>query len=203
MAENTRYKNHAAVTGYPKVIILEEPKGKKPYLNIEASIPLPGGSLTAYGKMRGDESEIRSLHDFHKANPAMPIDMKGVISQFKSKDPESRLITNFTLFRWSPYVGTASGFKAAFVIRGEIISKDTTNGTITISQPSQGTDQEEGSLTLYLEDTKDIEELEAGAFIEVKGMLKPKTLEDRYGESTSPIRPYIEEISTVGKKTPM
>jgi len=201
MAENTKFKNHAAVTGYPKVITLEEPPGKKPYLNIELSIPFIGGSLTAYGKMRGDETEIRSLHDFHKANPAMPIDMKGVITQFEGA--QSRLITNFTLFRWAPYVGPSNGLKAAFVLRGELVRKDSANGTITISQPPQAGEEKEGSLTVHLENPKEIENLETGTYIEVKGMLKPKTLEDRYGESTSPIMPYVEEISIVEEKVPM
>ncbi|GER94824.1 hypothetical protein A45J_2711 [hot springs metagenome] len=199
MTEAIKYKNHAAVTGYPKVIALEEPPGKKPYLNIELSIPLIGGSLTAYGKMRGDETEIRSLQDFHKANPAMPIDLKGMIAQFEGA--QNRLITNFTFFRWSPYVGPASGLKAAFVLRGELVKKDSSNGTITISQPRQA--QEEVSLTVHLENHKEIENLETGTFIEVKGMLKPKTLEDRYGESTSPIRPYAEEIFIVEEKVPI
>jgi hypothetical protein len=201
MAENTKFKNHAAVTGYPKVITLEELPGKKPYLNIEVSIPFPGGSLTAYGKMRGDETEIRSLHNFHKANPAMPIDMKGVIAQFKGA--VDRLITNFTLFRWAPYVGPSDGLKAAFVLSGELINKDSANSTITISQPPQAGEEKGGSLTVYLKNLKECEELETGTFIEVKGMLKPKTLEDRYGESTSPIRPYVEEISIVEEKVPM
>ena len=191
-----KYKNNATVLGIPKSVILEEPPGKKSYLSLEVMCPSKDGSLIAYGKMRGDENEIKSLEAFVKSNPGSPIKLRGVITQFKSNEEEGKLLTNYTFFRWEPAV--LAEFKAVFVVRGELLRKNTSNGDgiLTISQLQQGSEQPD-ELVLYTSDLKEMNEFKEGTFIELKGRLKAKTPEDEYCEATSSIKPYAERISSV------
>ncbi len=201
--EEQRHKNFGFVSGIPKNVTFEGAKRKKRYLSFEVMCPGHDGSLTAYGRMRGDETELKSFHTFCEKNPGSPVRLKGVINQFTSNDEGARRLTNFTFFRWEPAV--TGDYKAAFVVIGELLGKDISEGegmlTITISRPTnqEGEEQTESEpLVFHVINSKEIEELTEGSLIEIKGKLRPRTPESEYGEATSPIRPYVEKIRIIG-----
>lgn len=193
-------KNFASVIGYPKVVTLEEPKGKKSYLNIEVIVPTPEGNLTAFGKMRGNIDDLMFFHDYASKNKGLPAKLTGVISQFDSNETEGKRLTNFTFFRGEPTVGKEC--RATFVLGGEVKSLQPQGGdmavTLLINQNSRSeTTENDGTIVLYALDPNDFEDIKAGDRVEAYGRLRPKTGENEYGEATSAIRPYIEKVSIV------
>ncbi len=195
-----KHYNFASVVGYPKVVTFEEPKGKKPYLDVEVIVPILEGNFTVFGQMRGNIDDLLFFRDYVSKNRGLPAKLTGVLTQFESTEAAGRRFTNFIFFRGEPTVNKEC--KATFVLSGEIKNLQSQSAdtivTLFINQSfrSEITDND-GIVILYALNPNDFRSLKVGNKVEVFGRLRPKTPENEYGEATSAIRPYIEKVNII------
>lgn len=134
------------------------------------------GNIKTYGRLWGRD-KVDAFIDHHKKNPGAAYRFQGFFSQYEKDDT---VRSNFTFFSWQAI--DTKEFRATFVLVGEVEEIDGDRIGLYLSRPGMnGREDTEEHLVAYALNRKDLQGIEVGETVEVKGVLRYREAEDYFG----------------------
>ncbi len=171
----------------------------KKFLSIHSNCSGTTGNVHAYGRLWGKE-RIEQFLTAHKKDPGAIYRFRGIYSQYLSA---SARLSNYSYFSWE--VAPDQAPRAAFILKGEVISTDVRDGegVLGLRLEREGLNgykdsKEEFELWTFSEEL--VRSFNNGEVHEIKGFHQQGEGEDQFGSATGPVRPYILAAKKIEKK---
>lgn len=170
-------------------------EGKGPlFLRLKLNCYSPRlGNVIAYANLWGKE-DIDELIKAHLQDPRRIYKFNGFVSQYV--EGKNRY-TNFSFYSWIPAPDAEP--RVAFILVGEITGIEGDKLSLLLNRPKSGesTVTVEERLELFAPSSEISKKVDVGDTVKIKGYLRSKDGEDDFGENSSPVRPYIDDIKVL------
>lgn len=134
------------------------------------------GNIKTYGRLWGRD-KVDAFIDHHKKNPGAAYRFQGFFSQYEKDDT---IRSNFTFFSWTPI--DTKEFRCTFVLVGEVEEIDGDKLGLYLLRPGMNDRKDtEEHLVVHALNRKDLQGIEVGETVEVKGVLRYREAEDYFG----------------------
>ncbi|MDP2167951.1 MAG: hypothetical protein Q8J64_06445 [Thermodesulfovibrionales bacterium] len=191
-----KHFNLGNVWGRVASVELKKSEGKgTPYIQIQVECPNDlHGNIKTYGRLWG-QGKIDAFMDFHKKHPGSAFRFRGFFSQYDGE--EGMRLSNYTFFEWA--ASEAKEFRATFILKGEVTGTESPRGEgklllHLVREGQNGHADTIEDFVVYTATAEELDGIEAGQIVEVKGVIRPKDREDYFGDTRSPIKPYLKEL---------